>query len=63
MRLVITFILLLIVSQVNGQIDLSKPFQDCHAGGSITLYDYQAKKWIHSSANNSHIGTLPASTF
>ena len=48
---------------VIAQIDLSKPFEDCHINGSITLYDYQNKKWIYSDEKDSQIKTLPASTF
>lgn len=43
--------------------DLQKPFQDCHIDGSITLYDYNQKKWISSDINDSHQPSLPASTF
>lgn len=46
-----------------GQTDLKKPFEDCGIGGSITIYDYNAKKWISSDINDSYKGTLPASTF
>jgi beta-lactamase class D len=63
MRLAIPFLLFLIASRVYGQIDLNKPFQDCNINGSISIYDYQAKQWTFSNANDSHMGTLPASTF
>lgn len=58
-------ILLAVLSFFNlyGQENLLKPFQDCNIKGSITLYDYTAKKWISSDINDSHFGTLPASTF
>ncbi len=46
-----------------AQTDLAKPFTDCGIEVSITLYDYQAKKWIASDINDSHFQTLPASTF
>ena len=46
-----------------GQEDLSTPFKDCNIKGSTTIYDYQAKKWISSDIEDSHKGTLPASTF
>ena len=42
---------------------LQQPFKDCQISGSITLYDYQAKKWISSDIHNSQLATLPASTF
>lgn len=46
-----------------SQADLKKPFEDCGIDGSITIYDYNSKKWISSNVNDSHAGTLPASTF
>lgn len=46
-----------------GQINLAQPFEDCQIKGSITLFDYKEKKWISSDINDSHIPTLPASTF
>lgn len=46
-----------------GQHDLAKPFKDCDIEGSITIYDYNAQKWISSDINDSQIPTLPASTF
>ncbi|MHC2993812.1 beta-lactamase, partial [Pontibacter sp. HJ8] len=63
MRLAVTLLLFFIALRVSGQTDLEKPFQDCRIQGSITLYDYQAKKWISSNIHDSHVGTLPASTF
>ena len=51
------------VFDLYGQENLLKPFQDCNIKGSITLYDYNAKKWISNDINYSHFGTLPASTF
>lgn len=58
-------VLLSILSFLNlpAQENLSKPFQDCNIKGSITIYDYKAKKWISSDIHDSHLGTLPASTF
>lgn len=60
-----TIILLLLFTSVNlfGQTDLAKPFEDCGINGSITIYDYNEKKWIASDIADSHYGTLPASTF
>jgi beta-lactamase class D len=46
-----------------GQTNLAQPFEDCQIKGSITLFDYKEKKWISSDINDSHIPTLPASTF
>lgn len=64
MRSVILLLLFLITTRVAyGQVVLNKPFQDCNINGSITIYDYQAKKWTFSNANDSHVATLPASTF
>ncbi|MCG6188580.1 penicillin-binding transpeptidase domain-containing protein [Maribellus maritimus] len=40
-----------------------QPFKDCNVEGSITIYDYNAHKWISSDINDSHCQTLPASTF
>ena len=42
---------------------MTGPFKDCGTGGSITLFDYNARKWISSDINDSHFPTLPASTF
>jgi beta-lactamase class D len=56
-------LLLLTVFSASGQANLKQPFQDCHIQGSITIYDYRAKKWISSDIQDSHAGTLPASTF
>ncbi|MEQ8336186.1 MAG: penicillin-binding transpeptidase domain-containing protein [Cyclobacteriaceae bacterium] len=49
--------------RVYGQQDLVKPFEECGINGSITIYDYNAKKWISSNIKDSHYATLPASTF
>lgn len=46
-----------------AQQDLMKPFKDCDLKGSITIYDYRAKKWISSDIQDSHLPSLPASTF
>ena len=59
----LTAILNLMLLKLYGQQDLSKPFEECDTEGSITLYDYNAKKWISSDINDSHYPTLPASTF
>ncbi|MDO6389729.1 penicillin-binding transpeptidase domain-containing protein [Pontibacter sp. BT731] len=63
MRLAIALLLIFISLSAYGQVDLNTPFQDCNIKGSITLYDYQAKKWTYSNVNDSHLATLPASTF
>jgi beta-lactamase class D len=44
-------------------VDLQKPFKECGINGSITLYDYQTKKWIFSNEADAAKATLPASTF
>lgn len=46
-----------------GQVSLSAPFEECKIDGSITIYDYKAKKWISSDIEDSAFPTLPASTF
>ena len=48
---------------VHSQQNLIKPFKDCGIEGSITIYDFNAKKWIASDIYDSHFPTLPASTF
>nr|WP_246439927.1 penicillin-binding transpeptidase domain-containing protein [Rhabdobacter roseus] len=55
--------LLLSGSSLLAQVPLSQPFEDCNIQGSITLYDYKAKKWIASDIHDSQVPTLPASTF
>jgi beta-lactamase class D len=42
---------------------MNKPFRQCCIEGSITIYDYLAKKWISSDIYDSQSPTLPASTF
>lgn len=61
----VSFIIFLLFTSpgLYGQTDLTKPFRDCGLNGSITIYDYNAKKWISSDIEDSHYGTLPASTF
>lgn len=54
--------LVLALPKLHGQ-NLSKPFEECKIAGSITLYDYNAKKWISSNIDDSNYATLPASTF
>lgn len=51
------------VLQVYGQTNWQEPFNNCGIPGSITIYDYRAKKWITSDIDDSYAGTLPASTF
>lgn len=48
---------------LQAQADFSQPFKDCEIEGSITLYDYTAKRWLSSDIHDSHRPTLPASTF
>lgn len=62
--------LLLILTLLNfhllklyGQPDITEPFKDCRVDGSITIYDYNARKWISSDIDDSQLPTLPASTF
>ena len=46
-----------------GQNNWNKPFKDCGINGSITIYDYNQKKWISNDTEDSNTPTLPASTF
>lgn len=55
-------VLTLSLSKIYGQ-NLSKPFKECGVNSSITLYDYNTKKWISTDINDSNYPTLPASTF
>ena len=48
---------------VLGQIDVQKPFQNCHIRGSTTIYDYKKHQWVFSNEIDSRKETLPASTF
>lgn len=43
--------------------DLDAHFRRHGLKGSITLFDYRDKKWISSDDQDTHTGTLPASTF
>jgi len=54
---------ILLFHSLTAQESLTEPFKNCHIDGSITLFDYNAKKWISSDINDSHVPTLPASTF
>lgn len=65
MKKIITFLILLNAATIGlkAQINFAKPFTDCNIKGSITLYDYNEKKWISSDITDSHKQTLPASTF
>jgi beta-lactamase class D len=60
---IILFITVLLPVSAWCQLDLQKPFQDCHIEGSITLYDYKNQKWTFSNKADSKKETLPASTF
>lgn len=63
MRLRLLIISFLISQIANAQIDLIKPFTDCGLEGSITIYDYNQKKWITSDEKDSAREMQPASTF
>lgn len=52
-----------LLSVTHAQVNLQKPFKECGIPGSITLYDYQQKKWIFSDEKDAQYATLPASTF
>ena len=61
-RILLMTLLISALPKLYGQ-SLSKPFEECEIDGSITIYDYHAKKWTSSDINDSHYPTLPASTF
>ena len=61
-RILLMTLLVSALPKLYGQ-SLSKPFEECEIDGSITIYDYHAKKWTSSDINDSHYPTLPASTF
>jgi len=63
MRILIMILVLFSTVHLFGQMPLTEPFEDCNIDGSITMYDYNAKQWIASDINDSHVATLPASTF
>jgi beta-lactamase class D len=42
---------------------LQQPFIDSKLNGTITIYDYNNRKWITNDIEDSNKGTLPASTF
>lgn len=46
-----------------GQTHWNQPFEECGIKGSITIYDYQLKKWMTNNMKDSQTPTLPASTF
>lgn len=62
-RSISTILLILYLFSGYSQQDMTKPFKDCGLKGSITIYDYNSKKWISSDIKDSHYATLPASTF
>lgn len=61
----VALVALTIFSSINllAQTTFSKPFEDCQIAGSITIFDYNEKKWITNDIGDSHFATLPASTF
>ena len=61
-RILLMTLVVSALPKLYGQ-SLSKPFEECEIAGSITIYDYHAKKWTPSDINDSHYPTLPASTF
>ena len=63
MKLITIFLVFFTFGNLYGQTNLAKPFEECGLQGSITIYDYNSKKWISSDIKDSHVGTLPASTF
>lgn len=63
MRLPLLFALLFASSVLCAQNTWTQPFKDCGLSGSITVYDYQQKKWLSNDLEDSNHPTLPASTF
>ena len=63
MRTSLILLISLITFKAFTQTSLQQPFTDCKVKGSITIYDYQAKKWITTDMHDSQYPTLPASTF
>ncbi|MEO1652644.1 MAG: penicillin-binding transpeptidase domain-containing protein [Bacteroidota bacterium] len=63
MKIIYPIIFLCFFQPVFPQNSLQKPFEQCGVKGSITIFDYQAQKWILSDVDDSHFPTLPASTF
>ncbi|MDF7818723.1 penicillin-binding transpeptidase domain-containing protein [Runella sp. MFBS21] len=55
--------LILTTTLLHAQIDFKTPFKECQLEGSISIYDYQNKKWHLSNAVDAYQETLPASTF
>lgn len=63
MKLILLILVFACSLPLFSQVNLTKPFADFGLEGSITIYDYKAQKWIFSDEEDSHFGTLPASTF
>ncbi|MFC6098957.1 penicillin-binding transpeptidase domain-containing protein [Olivibacter domesticus] len=61
--LLLIFISIYISVSVYAQKTLQQPFDDCQTDGSITIYNYNTGKWIVSDSTDSHVASLPASTF
>ncbi len=57
------FILGMFLSSYLHAQDLQKIISDYNVQGSITIYDYNNKKWIFSDKKDANKSTLPASTF
>jgi len=54
---------LFFATHLRAQVNFTGPFAACGVEGSITIYDYKAKKWTYSNETDSKFATLPASTF
>ena len=63
LKVLLSFLLGSLLFNTQAQVNLQKPFQECGIPGSITIYDYQQKKWIFSNQKDAQYATLPASTF
>jgi beta-lactamase class D len=46
-----------------GQVDFTKPFNECKLQGSTTIYDLKKNRWILTDSIDAATATLPASTF
>lgn len=63
MKIILITILFFSSTVLFSQNSLNQPFEECGINGSITIYDYNLNKWITNDIEDSHIATLPASTF
>lgn len=50
-------------TDLKAQLDLHRPFIDCHIKGSTTIFDSKNNKWTYTDSVDAQLRTLPASTF